>query len=592
MVVIKESKDKIAVLAFGRMNPITIGHKKLIDTVRKIANDNQAEPIVYLSHTQDSKKNPLSYEDKIYFAKKAFGDIIKESNVRTIVDALKDVYSKGYNKLIYVGGSDRIGGEEDITSMLKRYNGQPNKAGDIIYNFDSIDFIDAGDRDSDSDDLVTKASASLARQLASEGDLEGFKELVPLNDSDAEAMYNDVRAGLRVKEKVLDEGQSDVIGTISITRNGETPNPHTAFISSSNNVGVMMGEERFHSSWDLNSIDNINVNFNGDWGKFNGNYGSDRIVVRSSEPNKHFKFYINTDAGKLNVEFVKGSVSSQDKVEVLIANAFNDLNDSSLPYHGVAEVLANAIGTNIKISKLETKDGAPISSDWVEAGKYGSGRGDKTPKTDLISSDGRFRISLKKDGGSQLMSAKLNETSSEALATLNAAISLTNNEYKLEDILNVEPEDGEVGDTFNVNEVLKSYYEDESLRNIGGSIGDIKRRTSGTDAELEQTRKINDISSKLSRFANKLQNLCNNDARFKEAFMREASTGEVKFGADTVSTANCWFVYTAKDTEFYPDWSDFYNRYLSKHKLQIKCAFKSAGSGSVPWISVRVIEGN
>ena len=205
MVVIKESKDKIAVLAFGRMNPITIGHKKLIDTVRKIANDNQAEPIVYLSHTQDSKKNPLSYEDKIYFAKKAFGDIIKESNVRTIVDALKDVYSKGYNKLIYVGGSDRIGGEEDITSMLKRYNGQPNKAGDIIYNFDSIDFIDAGDRDSDSDDLVTKASASLARQLASEGDLEEFKELVPLNDSDAEAMYNDVRAGLGLNESLLDE---------------------------------------------------------------------------------------------------------------------------------------------------------------------------------------------------------------------------------------------------------------------------------------------------------------------------------------------------------------------------------------------------
>ena len=63
-------------------------------------------------------------------------------------------------------------------------------------------------------------------------------------------------------------------------------------------------------------------------------------------------------------------------------------------------------------------------------------------------------------------------------------------------------------------------------------------------------------------------------------------------GADTVSTANCWFVYTTKDAEFYPDWSDFYSRYLSKHKLQIKCVFKSAGSGSVPWISVRVIEGN
>lgn len=428
--------------------------------------------------------------------------------------------------------------------------------------------------------------------------MEGFKQAVPFDDADAEELYNVLRTELgavdeSLDEDVLNEGQSDVIGTVSITRNGETSSPHTAFIGSSNNVGVMMGEERFHSSWGSNSIDNINVNFNGDWSKFNGNYGSDRIVVRSSEPNKHFKFYINTDAGKLNVEFVKGSVSSQDKVEVLIANAFNNLNDSSLPYHDVAEVLANAIGTDIKISKLETKDGAPISNDWIEAGKYGSGgRGDRTPKTDLISSDGRFRISLKKDGGSQLMSAKLNETSSEALATLNAAISLTNNEYKLEDILNVEPEDGEVGDTFNVNEVLKSYYEDESLRNIGGSIGDIKRRTSGTDAELEQTRKINDISSKLSRFANKLQNLCNNDARFKEAFMREASTGEVKFGADTVSTANCWFVYTTKDAEFYPDWSDFYNRYLSKHKLQIKCVFKSAGSGSVPWISVRVIEGN
>ena len=167
-----EGNTKTAVIAFGRLNPPTIGHQKLVDTMASLAHGEKAK--LYLSHTQDKKKNPLSYDQKIKYAKEAFEpkiDVVESEN-KTVIDVLSDLYNQGYTDIIYVGGEDRIGGAEDISSLIMRYNGQPTKDGRIIYDFNSIEFKSAGARDNDSDDLLEKASASLARQYAKDGDFE------------------------------------------------------------------------------------------------------------------------------------------------------------------------------------------------------------------------------------------------------------------------------------------------------------------------------------------------------------------------------------------------------------------------------------
>jgi len=214
--VIREDNEKTAVLGWGRFNPVTVGHEALVDRMAELASQNNADTFLYLSHTyQDKKKkdargyykDPLKYEDKIYFAKKAFGGKVNvvESDMRNIFEILYDLYSKGYKRLIYVGGSDRIGGEGDITNAIKDNNGKVSKkTGEVGYKFD-LRFENAGDRNADSDNLVTKASASLARQYAADGDLESFKEIVPLDDSDAEEMYVLVREGLTDGDNLLEE---------------------------------------------------------------------------------------------------------------------------------------------------------------------------------------------------------------------------------------------------------------------------------------------------------------------------------------------------------------------------------------------------
>ena len=213
-----ESNEPPLVVAFGRLNPVTKGHRKLVDTMASLAKGEKAR--LYLSHTQDKKKNPLSYEQKIKWAKDAFEPEINvvESEARTVVEVLRDLYNEGFKNIIYVGGEDRIGGDEDISSLILKYNGQPDKNGNVLYDFDSIQFKNAGARNDTSDDLVERASASLARQYAKDGNFESFKEIVPVEN--AEELYKEVRSGLGVSENLqedlnkLPKSRLDKIGSI------------------------------------------------------------------------------------------------------------------------------------------------------------------------------------------------------------------------------------------------------------------------------------------------------------------------------------------------------------------------------------------
>ena len=193
---LEEAPNKTVVLGWGRMNPITVGHEKLVNKIKSVAKQEGATPLIYVSHSQDAKKNPLDYDDKIMLAKKAFGNIIVKSNSRTIIQIMQEL-QKNFSKVILVVGQDRI---KQFDDLLNKYNGKD-------YNFDSINIVSAGDRDPDSEG-VSGMSASKMRAAASQGDFKKFKTGLPRRlQSDAQDVYDMVRGGMKIAEMMeqLDE---------------------------------------------------------------------------------------------------------------------------------------------------------------------------------------------------------------------------------------------------------------------------------------------------------------------------------------------------------------------------------------------------
>lgn len=185
---------RTAVMAFGRMNPPTIGHAKLVDKIKSLPGD----PYVFLSQSQKPKTDPLAFQDKLRYAKFFFPDItIGNPEVRTIIQALQKINELGYKNLIYVAGSDRVQAFEE---MINKYNG-------VEYNFDNIQVVSAGERDPDADG-AEGMSASKMRAAAAAGDLESFKQGVP-NQEVADEMFAAVRQGMGIKDAVPAEGVAE-----------------------------------------------------------------------------------------------------------------------------------------------------------------------------------------------------------------------------------------------------------------------------------------------------------------------------------------------------------------------------------------------
>ena len=157
-------------IGFGRFNPPTSGHEKLLDTIKDTASGEQY--IVYPSHSVDPQKNPLDSETKVLFMKKMFPDhanaIVYDPAIRTIFDALKQADVEGYGSINIVVGADR---QKEFENLANKYNGQ-------LYNFDAINVISAGERDPDAEG-VEGMSASKLRALAADGDFEAFKKGLP-----------------------------------------------------------------------------------------------------------------------------------------------------------------------------------------------------------------------------------------------------------------------------------------------------------------------------------------------------------------------------------------------------------------------------
>ena len=180
-------------IAFGRFNPPTTGHEKLLDTVASSSDD--GDYIIVPSRSQDKKKNPLDTDMKVSAMRTMFPNhserIVNDAGNRTIFDVLKKAHNDGYSGVRIVGGSDRVGEFEKLTGT---YNGK-------LYNFDNIEVRSAGDRDADSDD-VSGMSASKQRKAAAENDFEGFLRGVPtsMNKKMARDLFNNVRKGMNIKE--------------------------------------------------------------------------------------------------------------------------------------------------------------------------------------------------------------------------------------------------------------------------------------------------------------------------------------------------------------------------------------------------------
>jgi hypothetical protein len=188
-----ETGSKHLTFCFGRMNPPTIGHKQLLDTLASVGGDYK----IFASQTQDKKKNPLDYATKIKFIKLMFPNhaknIIEDSSLNTIGKVASHVYNLGYRDVTFVAGSDRL---EDMKNLLTTYNGVEGKAHGF-YKFDVLDFKSSGDRE-DGAEGVAGISASNARAAAANNDIEGFKESTGAGQY-SEALFKAVREGMGIK---------------------------------------------------------------------------------------------------------------------------------------------------------------------------------------------------------------------------------------------------------------------------------------------------------------------------------------------------------------------------------------------------------
>ena len=188
--VFKEKSRKSVAFCFGRMNPPTIGHARLLNTTARASAG--GDYYIFLSHTQDSKKNPLDYNTKVDFVKSMYpqhADHVSYGRLRTIMEIMEFLYHNNYTDITYVCGNDRL---PAFKELLNKYNGVDG--GKTYYKLNSIDIVSRGPRDPD-DDGVAGASASAARAAAEAGDKEEFKKITGAGRF-APQLYKAVRKGM------------------------------------------------------------------------------------------------------------------------------------------------------------------------------------------------------------------------------------------------------------------------------------------------------------------------------------------------------------------------------------------------------------
>ena len=181
-------------LAFGRFNPPTVGHGKLLAAAKKAAAGGDLK--IYPSRTQDAKKNPLDPDMKVSYMKKMFPEyeenIVNDDEMKSIFNVLVTASEQGYGNVNIIVGSDR---QSEFENLAQKYNGE-------LYDFDLIRVISAGVRDADAEG-VEGMSASKMRKAVLDDDFESFRKGTPkeLDDGDTQALFDAVRQGMGAKKK-------------------------------------------------------------------------------------------------------------------------------------------------------------------------------------------------------------------------------------------------------------------------------------------------------------------------------------------------------------------------------------------------------
>ena len=193
-------RSKPVVFAFGRLNPPTIGHQKLIERVITIAKRVKGLPVLYVSASQDKRKNPLTVKQKVDYLKKVYPRGIKIlpaiGSERTFMEILKNRFDKKFTDVYMIAGSDRVA---EFKRLIKQYNGKD-------YNFDTTEVVSAGERDPDATG-ATGMSASKMRDFAMRNDYTSFKKglITGTKEKDAMKLFKDLKKGMGVNEAMAPE---------------------------------------------------------------------------------------------------------------------------------------------------------------------------------------------------------------------------------------------------------------------------------------------------------------------------------------------------------------------------------------------------
>lgn len=198
--IIQEGSEKHAVMAFGRMNPPTTGHEALVKKMHDVAKEHKASHVLVASHSHDSKKNPLTGEDKVKHLKRYFPKTnIELSNKEhpTFLQHAAKLHKSGITHLHMVAGSDRV---KEFHDKLHQYNGTGEGK---LYNFKSITVHSSGERDPDAEG-TSGMSASKMREHAKSNDYASFKKGVPshVSDKHAKELFSDTRKGINIAESL------------------------------------------------------------------------------------------------------------------------------------------------------------------------------------------------------------------------------------------------------------------------------------------------------------------------------------------------------------------------------------------------------
>ena len=210
---IREARGDTCVFTFGRFNPPTTGHEKLLQAVEKQSKKNPGAPYyVFASHSENPKKDPLPYSKKVAYMKKMFPKHARNivvDKARQVFEIAVSLHNKGHKSVVMVVGSDRV---TEFDTLLNKYNGVEGRHG--YYGFDNIEVVSAGERDPDAEG-VTGMSASKMRAAASADDFDSFKNGLPKNFKQGMSLFKDVRKHMGIRESFIvhqvEQTEEDVI---------------------------------------------------------------------------------------------------------------------------------------------------------------------------------------------------------------------------------------------------------------------------------------------------------------------------------------------------------------------------------------------